>query len=71
MDPDTHQFVWQKFVTEAATAVGLAVVIISAGQYYHVDPKVIAGLCVGGGWLGPVTVSDFVMQKLGLKKAGA
>lgn len=68
VDPVTGRFVWQKFVTEAATAVGLAVVVISVGTSWHVEPAALGGLCVGAGWLGPATVSDFLLQKLGVKQ---
>jgi len=66
MSPE-GKFLWSKFITEAATAIGLAVAVIAAGHSWHIEPEVMAGLCVGAGWLGPATVSDLVLAKLGVK----
>ena len=65
-DPATHGMQWGKFLTEGATAVGLGVCVISMGQYWHVEPSVLAGISVFAGWLGPATVSDLVLKKVGI-----
>lgn len=62
------RFMWAKFLSEAATAIGLGVVIVAAGEYWHIDARVLSGLCVGAGWLGPAAVSELVLEKLGVKK---
>lgn len=66
-DPETGRFVVAKFVTEAATAIGLGVVIVSVGATWHVELPVLCGICVGAGWLGPESVSRLVMGRLGIK----
>lgn len=53
-----------RVVTELATAVGLAMAVVSAGEYFHVDLKVLVGLAVFSGWLGPAAVSDMVLSRL-------
>lgn len=67
MSPE-GKFLWSKFITEAATAIGIAAVIIGIGTWTHVDPRVLSAMCVGAGWLGPATVSELVLAKLGIKQ---
>lgn len=50
-------------VTELATAVSMSVGLMAVGEYTHVDLKVLCGLGVLGGWLGPKTVADWVLKK--------
>jgi hypothetical protein len=64
-DPVTGRFLPEKFVAEAATAAGLAVVAIGMGNVWHVEPSALAAICVGCGWLGPDTVSSFLLKKIG------
>lgn len=64
------KFLTGKFVAEAATAVGIAAVVIAGGAWKHLDPSIMAGLCVVGGWLGPATVSDLLLSRFGLGKKG-
>jgi hypothetical protein len=53
-----------RVVTELATAVGLSMGIMALGESLHVDLKVLVGLAVFGGWLGPAAVSDMVLSRL-------
>ena len=57
-----------RVLPELATAVGLSIGVMAIGSYTHVDLKVLAGIAVFAGWLGPVAVSDMVLSKLGVKK---
>lgn len=60
------KFVLSKFMTEGATALGLAIGIVALGDKFALDMKLVAGLCVFAGWLGPAAVSDFVLKKFGV-----
>lgn len=53
---------------EAATALGLSVGVVALGSYANVDLKVLAGIAVFAGWLGPAAVSDMVLSRIGVKK---
>lgn len=57
-----------RVVTELATAVGLSMGVLAAGEYFHVDLKALIGLAVFSGWLGPAAVSDMVLSKFGGRK---
>lgn len=59
------KFSFGVMVPELAAAVALAVGIMALGEYSHglIDLKVLAGLGVLGGWLGPKPVADFVIRK--------
>ena len=60
---------WQIF-TEGVTVVGLAVGIIGLADYTKgiLDLKILCGLGVISGWLGPQSVAAFVLKKLGVSK---
>ena len=51
-----------RLVTELSTAVGFGMIVISAGDYFHVDLRVLIGIAVFGGWLGPAAAWDFVQS---------
>lgn len=53
---------------EIATALGLSIGVMALGEYGHVDLKILAGLAVFAGWLGPAAVSDMVLARIGAKK---
>lgn len=57
-----------RVVVELSTAVGLSMVVVSCGDYFHIDMRILVGLAVFSGWLGPAAVSDMVMSKLGWRK---
>lgn len=57
-----------RFLTEGATAVGLSMAVVAAGEYFHVDLKLLIGVAVFAGWLGPAAVSDMVLSRLPGKK---
>ena len=65
---DGGRFLIAKFVTEVCTAVGLSMAVVAVGEYFHVDMKILVGLAVFSGWLGPAAASDLVMSKLGWRK---
>lgn len=67
-DPVTGRFLWMRFISEFATAIGLAVVVVSWGTWAHVEMPVLCGICVGAGWLGPEPVANFILNKLGAGK---
>lgn len=56
---------WHRLAPELATAVCLAMGIMAVGEYSHglVDLKVLVGLGVLAGWLGPQPVADFVVAR--------
>lgn len=59
-----------RVVTELATAVGLAMGVVAAGEYFHVDLKALIGLAVFSGWLGPAAVSDLVLSRFPALRPG-
>ena len=62
-------FIWSRVITEGATVVALAIGIMAFADYVRgaVDLKVLCGAGVLAGWLGPRTVADFVLSKIGVK----
>ena len=58
------RLVMARFLTEACTALGLSMAVVAAGEYFHVDLKVLVGIAVFGGWLGPAAVGDLVLSRL-------
>lgn len=66
-DPVTRKVQWSKLVTEGATAIGLGVGVIALGASWHVETPVLCGISVFAGWLGPATVSELVLKKIGVK----
>ncbi len=56
-----------RVAVELATAVGLSMAVVAGGDYFHIDMRILIGLAVFSGWLGPAAVSDMVMTKLGWK----
>ena len=65
VDSATGKFIWARFLTEASTAAGLAVVAIGAGTYWHIEPAALSAICVGCGWLGPDTAWSLVFTRFG------
>lgn len=61
---------WHTVIVEGATVIGLSVGIIAFGDWTKgvVDLKVLCGIGVIAGWLGPETVAGFVLEKLGVRK---
>ena len=57
-----------RFLTEAATAVGLSMAVVGLGTIWLVDLKLLIGIAVFAGWLGPAAVSDLVLARLPGKK---
>ena len=55
-------------MTEAATAVGLSMAVVGLGTIWLVDLKLLIGIAVFAGWLGPAAVSDLVLSRLPGKK---
>lgn len=42
--------------------------VVACGDYFHIDMRILIGLAVFSGWLGPAAVSDMVMSKFGWRK---
>ena len=62
------KFQMAKVIPEVATALGLSMGVMALGEYGHVDLKILAGLAVFAGWLGPAAVADMVLSRIGGKK---
>lgn len=62
------RFAVTRAAVELSTAVGLSMAVVACGDYFHVDMRILVGLAVFSGWLGPAAVSDMVVAKLGWKK---
>lgn len=58
-----------RFLTEAATAVGLSMAAVAVGEYFHVDLKILVGVAVFAGWLGPAAVGDLVLSRFSAKRS--
>lgn len=52
-DEVTGKIVWFRVITEMATAVAVGAVAVGIGEYYHLDQRVVGGLCGLLGLLGP------------------
>jgi hypothetical protein len=52
-DEATNPVVWFRVVTEIATAIAVGSVAVGIGEYFHLDQRVIGGLCGLLGLLGP------------------
>ena len=59
-------WIWQRIVIEAMTALALAIGIIALAGLANVDLRILCGLGVLGGWLGPRPVADYALKKLGI-----
>lgn len=57
---------WSRVGIETATAVALSVGIMALGETTHLDLKILSGLGVLAGWLGPRAVSGLALKRLGL-----
>lgn len=59
------KYQWSRLVPEMATAVCLSIGIMAVGEYSHglIDIRVLVGLGVLSGWLGPQPVADWVVNK--------
>lgn len=64
----TGSFVWSRIITEGATVIGLAIGIMAFADWTKgvVDLKVMCGAGVLAGWLGPQTVANFVLSRIGV-----
>lgn len=60
------KLVMTRVVTELATALGLSMGMMALGEWLHWDVKVLVGLAVFAGWLGPAAVSDMVLSRFSL-----
>lgn len=52
-DEATGQIVWFRVLTEIPTAIAVGAVAVGIGQYYHLDARIIGGICGLLGLLGP------------------
>lgn len=52
-DEDTKQIVWFRVFTEIPTAIAVGAVAVGIGQYYHLDSRIVGGICGLMGLLGP------------------
>lgn len=52
-DEATGKIVWFRVITEIGTAIAVGSVAVGIGEYYHLDPRVVGGLCGLLGLLGP------------------
>ena len=59
------RFRMTRLLPEVATAVGLSFGIMAVGEWGHVDLKVLAGMAVFAGWLGPAAVADMALARFG------
>lgn len=51
---DEHgKVMWFRVFTEIPTAVAVGAIAVGIGQYFHLEPKIIGGLCGVLGLLGP------------------
>lgn len=52
-DEATGKIVWWRVLTEIPTAIAVGSIAVGIGEYYHLDPKIIGGICGLLGLLGP------------------
>lgn len=58
------RLVMARFLSEGATAMGLSMAVVALGEYAHIDLKILVGIAVFTGWLGPAAVGDLVLSRL-------
>lgn len=59
-------WVWRRTFIEMGTAVAIAIGLMALAESTHVDLKILCGLGVLAGWLGPRPVADYALRKLGV-----
>lgn len=52
-DEGSDKIVWFRVITEIGTAIAVGSVAVGIGEYYHLDLRVVGGLCGLLGLLGP------------------
>ncbi len=71
-DDTNGKIVWFRVFIEIPTAVAVGAVAIGIGSYYHLDNRIIGGICGLLGLLGPAffssagdTILSIIKSKLG------
>jgi len=71
-DDATGQIIWFRVFTEIPTAIAVGAVAVGIGDYYHLDMRIIGGICGLLGLLGPAfftaagtTILSILKAKLG------
>lgn len=57
-DDTTGNIIWFRVFTEIPTAVAIGAVAVGIGDYYHLDNRIIGGICGLLGLLGPAFLSS-------------
>lgn len=65
---DQGKWSWSRVGIEAMTALALSVAIIALAERFDLDLRILCGLGVLSGWLGPKPVADFALKRLGIMK---
>lgn len=71
-DEANGRIIWFRVFTEIPTAVAVGAVSVGIGDYYHLDTRIIGGICGLLGLLGPAfftaagaTILSILKSKLG------
>lgn len=52
-DEVTQKIIWSRVLTEIPTAVAVGAIAVGVGEYYHLEARIIGGICGLLGLLGP------------------
>lgn len=71
-DETTGKIVWFRVATEIPTAIAIGAIAVGIGEYYHLDRRIIGGICGLLGLLGPAffaglgeTIQEVIKARLG------
>jgi phage shock protein PspC (stress-responsive transcriptional regulator) len=67
-DEGSDKIVWFRVITEIGTAIAVGAVAVGIGEYYHLDMRVVGGLCGLLGLLGPAFFASLGDVVLGIIK---
>lgn len=68
-DDATGNIVWFRVFTEIPTAIAVGAVAVGIGEYYHLDNRIIGGICGLLGLLGPAFFSSLGDAVISIIKA--
>lgn len=68
-DDVTGKIIWFRVMTEIPTAIAVGAVAVGIGEYYHLDNRIIGGICGLLGLLGPAFFSSLGDAVISILKA--
>lgn len=72
-DDVTGHIIWFRVLTEIPTAIAVGAVAVGIGEYYHLDSRIVGGICGLLGLLGPAfftSAGDAIISIIKAKLGG-